>query len=691
MITSVCTAMLPGVLFAQEAVAEGRPTWLAFILFTCFGLLVVLGLGVAVFVLVARGVAGIVSPPGQRDERKRSPAPAVDPSTLVACCPTCGRQLPPGAPQGLCPYCLLQVAVEPAERNDRAAAPTTAYDASAPAPSPEGLAAHFPQLEILELLGKGGMGAVYKARQPHLDRFVALKILPPEAARDPAFAERFAREGRALAKLNHPNIVGVHDFGQQGELYYLVMEYIDGVNLRQAMRAGQLTPEEALRIVPQLCDALQFAHDEGVVHRDIKPENILLDRRGRVKVADFGLAKLLGQSAGDVSLTGTQQVMGTLHYMAPEQLAGARAVDHRADIYSLGVTFYEMLTGELPLGRFPPPSHKAAVDARLDHVVLRTLEHEPADRYQHASDVKTDIESIGDLSLLRRRDLPDLRMGIDTIGRVATRLVRSRALWAVLWTVLCLTLYLVLWTPTIGMLDKYYLPYRGTAESTVSLEPKAPPGVQPGPIERLVVTETIVIRRSGWANVPKGAPLEWQGDGPRSERVQHRFTVEIDLKDGSNRKLSIDGLKNMRWSLFGDEKDGGSPLDVPSALAWMHKPLFKLPPVPLDKNEQPPEELREQARFWVELVHRAANSNSTPEFFVGRQTANRLDRLVWDMRNRWLNDKQRFPFRDREWTETHSSSFERETSDVWLGIPLMLTIWTLGLFAVRKFGRVLLG
>src|SRR5712692_9194174 len=132
------------------------------------------------------------------------------------------------------------------------------------------------------------MGAVYKARQPGLDRLVALKILPPDAGRDPAFAERFTREARALAKLNHPNIVGVYDFGQTDGQYYLIMEFVDGLNLRQVLRAGELKPQEALRIVPQICEALQFAHDEGIVHRDIKPENILLDKKGRVKIADFG-------------------------------------------------------------------------------------------------------------------------------------------------------------------------------------------------------------------------------------------------------------------------------------------------------------------------------------------------------------------------------------------------------------------
>src|SRR6202050_1116667 len=159
------------------------------------------------------------------------------------------------------------------------------------------------------------------------------------------------------------------------------------------IRAGKMKPEEALAVVPKICDALQFAHEEGVVHRDIKPENILLDKRGRVKIADFGLAKLLGDKAAK-GLPGTQQVMGTPQYMAPEQIQGTRDVDHRADIYSLGVTFYEMLTGELPLGRFAPPSQKVQIDVRLDEVVLRTLEVEPEKRYQHASDVKTEMETI---------------------------------------------------------------------------------------------------------------------------------------------------------------------------------------------------------------------------------------------------------------------------------------------------------
>jgi serine/threonine protein kinase len=261
-------------------------------------------------------------------------------------------------------------------------------------PDPALLERLFPHLEITELLGQGGMGAVYKARQPSLDRLVALKILPRQADHDPAFAERFVREARALARLNHPNIVAVYDFGSVEGIHFLIMEYVDGANLREAQKDGQLTPAEALRIVPRICEALQYAHEEGVVHRDIKPENVLIDKKGRVKIADFGLARILGQERPHQRLTRVGDVMGTPHYMAPEQIEHPQQVDHRADIFSLGVVFYELLTGELPLGRFAPPSRKVEVDVRIDDVVLRALEKEPERRYQQANEVKTAVEAI---------------------------------------------------------------------------------------------------------------------------------------------------------------------------------------------------------------------------------------------------------------------------------------------------------
>jgi len=173
-----------------------------------------------------------------------------------------------------------------------------------------------------------------------------------------------------------------------------VMEYVDGVNLRQAMRSGRFSSREALAIVPSICEALQYAHEQGVLHRDIKPENILLDARGRVKIADFGIAKLVGDQSADFTLTASGVRLGTPHYMAPEQVESPSEVDHRADIYSLGVVFYELLTGELPLGRFAPPSTKADLDARVDEIVLRALAKERELRQQSAGEVKTQVEGI---------------------------------------------------------------------------------------------------------------------------------------------------------------------------------------------------------------------------------------------------------------------------------------------------------
>ena len=314
-------------------------------------------------------------------------------------CPQCGELLPPDAPDGLCPKCVMAMNLNPetAASGDPAAA-------QPPLP-PEEIAPHFPQLEILECLGRGGMGVVYKARQKSLNRFVALKLLAPERVRDAKFAGRFAREAQALAAMNHPNIVTIYDFGQAGGFYYLLMEFVDGLNLRQLLRTQKFTPEEALAIVPPLCDALQFAHDRGIVHRDIKPENLMLDKAGRVKVADFGIAKMIGPEnvpagqpgspeMGGAQAPGPTGFVGTPSYSAPEQKTDPQRADSRADIYSLGVVFYEMLTGELPGKKIEAPSKKVHIDVRLDEVVLRALEKQPELRYQQVSEVKTMVETI---------------------------------------------------------------------------------------------------------------------------------------------------------------------------------------------------------------------------------------------------------------------------------------------------------
>ncbi len=318
-------------------------------------------------------------------------------------CPECGIDLPANAPKGLCPQCLMQAGMQIRTEARKAGASVGSHDGTTSGtsprpfvpPEPATLVEKFPQLEIIELLGQGGMGAVYKARQKQLDRLVALKILPPEIGRSETFAERFTREARSLAKLSHPQIITIFDFGRTEDgLYYFLMEFVDGTDLRSIIQAGELTSAQALAIVPQVCEALHYAHLKGIVHRDIKPENLLLDKDGNIKIADFGLARLLGKPTSEYTLTQSGQRMGTPHYMAPEQIEHPQQVDHRADLYSLGVVFYEMLTGELPIGRFAPPSKKVHVDVRLDEIVLHTLEKQPELRYQHASEIKSDVETV---------------------------------------------------------------------------------------------------------------------------------------------------------------------------------------------------------------------------------------------------------------------------------------------------------
>jgi len=229
-------------------------------------------------------------------------------------------------------------------------------------PPPERLAALLPQYRIESLLGHGGMGAVYKGTQATLDRPVAIKLLPAELAADGEFFARFQREARTLAQFQHRGIVAVYDFGQtsEGHLYF-VMEYVHGTDLSRVLRGLGLNPKQALAITGQICDALAFAHSQGVIHRDIKPANILLTKDGRAKLADFGLARPAAGPAG--SLTGTDVIVGTPDYMAPEQHAGE--ADARADIYALGVMLYEMLTGQRPQGIFALPSQR--VQGRCPH------------------------------------------------------------------------------------------------------------------------------------------------------------------------------------------------------------------------------------------------------------------------------------------------------------------------------------
>ncbi|PTL85675.1 serine/threonine-protein kinase [Vitiosangium sp. GDMCC 1.1324] len=255
-----------------------------------------------------------------------------------------------------------------------------------------GSAMQLPGYELVRVLGRGGMGEVWQARQKSLGRMVAVKVLPPRLAKDPEFVTRFDKEATALAALNHPNIVQIIDRGVAGEHYFFVMEFVEGRSLREVMR--QLSPSESLRVALQVARAMESAHDKDIIHRDLKPENILLDGRGHVKVADFGLAGIRRPDSR-LQLTATAVAMGTLNYMAPEQRRDAKNVDGRADLFSFGVVLYEMLTGELPVGRFKLPSERVpGLDSRVDAVVARLLENEPGARYARAAEVCQALEAL---------------------------------------------------------------------------------------------------------------------------------------------------------------------------------------------------------------------------------------------------------------------------------------------------------
>jgi predicted Ser/Thr protein kinase len=393
----------------------------------------------------------------------------------------------------------------------------------------------FRGMEVIEVIGQGGMGVVYKARQIDLDRTVALKILSPRlAVADPEFPRRFAREAQALATLDHPNIVRVHEMGREADLCYLVMEHVDGVNLRELLIQKKLPPEQALRIVPQLCDALEYAHSRGVIHRDIKPENIILSRSGAAKIADFGLAKIVRQDEVVPStLTQTNVVMGTADYMAPEQRDSMKGADHRADIYSLGVVFYEILTGELPVGRFDPPSRRARMDSRVDDIILKAIERDPERRYQRASHMGRDLDQVASSSPAASPDCPIVDLGT---GKQAG-LCPGRRL--ALRTVAC--------PVTVKGWDKEEFAFRVEGDYQFDAEASTP------------LLQSQVETRSVTVFVPRGADLDLVAAEGSAGIADVRGSLSVRLLDGDlsvaahegslrihagQGRVSIDGLKS---------------------------------------------------------------------------------------------------------------------------------------------------
>ncbi len=254
------------------------------------------------------------------------------------------------------------------------------------APTAEELAPLFPNLEIHEVIAAGGMGAVYRVRQPQLDRFVALKILPPESGKESEYVERFGREAKLMAQLNHPNIVGIYDFGSVGNLFYFIMEFVDGQTLHEAIQAAPVPANAARLLMLQIAKGLKYAHDKGVLHLDIKPGNIMVNAEGVVKILDFGLANLVGQD--------DEEAFGTPYYTAPERYTEGASYDHRADIFSLGAVFYEMLTQSPPQGAYRAASQVSGSPPAYDAIINRCLQLDPGRRYPDAGALGADLAKV---------------------------------------------------------------------------------------------------------------------------------------------------------------------------------------------------------------------------------------------------------------------------------------------------------
>lgn len=272
------------------------------------------------------------------------------------------------------------------------------------------------QYELQHMLGRGGMGAVYLAHETFLDRRVAVKVLPAEVAESSDGRARFLREARTAAKLTHPNIVPLHSFGEARDTLFYVMGYVDGESLEARLKRQPMSHDETRRVLSEMADALDYAHRMGVVHRDLKPDNVLLDRAtGRAMLTDFGIAK---QQTGGETLTQSGIIVGTPHYMSPEQASGERELDGRSDIYSLGVIGYRMLTGRLPfeghgvqdvlvqhLTREPAPLSGAEMPDDLSTAVMRALAKDPAARWPDAGALRASLVPEGESTLVIHESL----------------------------------------------------------------------------------------------------------------------------------------------------------------------------------------------------------------------------------------------------------------------------------------------
>ena len=376
--------------------------------------------------------------------------------------------------------------------------------------------------EILGPLGKGGMGAVYKAMQPSLNRIVAIKVLPPDFAKDPDAVTRFHREAQTVAMLSHPNIVQIIDKGEDQGILYFAMEYVEGTSLDVVLRQRRLSLQEVVQIVKQIGRGLGAAHRAGVVHRDLNPRNILVSPTlSVVKLADFGISRVESVTRTLGTIATRDMTLGSMHYLAPEQAVDASAVDHRADIYSLGVVFYEALTGRMPLGKFSLPSElNKDLPSEIDPVVLKCLATEPENRYATVGQLLEDIDKLEEMMRFQLLDeLKGLKRGTSMLFKKgSTSFQRNRGL-LVLFGLLALALVgagaWMLLNPATEAPPASAAPAEPAppADKAPAVEPAAPPVVVATvPAETAPPAATVPP-----ANPPADKPAEVPATKPKKE------------------------------------------------------------------------------------------------------------------------------------------------------------------------------
>ena len=319
-------------------------------------------------------------------------------------CNTCGASLDPLSTDTLCHVCGNKTP----ESNDEG---HSAIDPDIQKHAPW-ITAALPDYKILNVLGKGGMGIVFLARQNSLQRLVAIKVLALKLATSEKFIERFKQEAKAMGRLSHSNIIQIFDYGETGEHCYFIMEYLEGTSLLQKIRPDEnkqiyLAQTEAVRITQEICKALIFAHDRGVIHRDIKPANILVGRDGSIKIADFGIAKLISDETFDAGLTQTEESFGTLKYASPEQIRSTAKVDGRADVYSLGIILFEMLKGYHPKSDNTHRLKPHTVAPRILSIAQKAYADDRDHRHKNVSELKKALDQI----TVRQRRKPFLFLG----------------------------------------------------------------------------------------------------------------------------------------------------------------------------------------------------------------------------------------------------------------------------------------